>query len=521
MTALGALMLAVAPDAVVGQTSQGTGAPIALDGIIVTNTRNDEAAIDALSGSSAVGRSQLDQQFQPSQVSQILRTLPGVTTSQTARDTATSVNVRGLQDFGRVNVLIEGARQNFQRSGHNANGVFYIEPEMIKRVDVTRGPSATVYGSGAIGGVVAFELLDADDILRDGEYAAVRGRTSYGSNGNNKLVSGTTAMRVGNFDVLFQGNGRWNGDYETGDGVKIRDSGETTKSSLGKLRFRPAEGHQITVSALQYNAAFVDRQLEASNDRRDTEVDNTQFTAGYTFARPDLPLLDFSAKVYRNMTGLDQTRLDTSSRFDPVGSIRTFDITTDGVDLFNTSRFNFGTAKLAVTIGGDAFEDRVATVDRTGNADEFTPGGERRVSGLFTSTQLTIGIVDLIGAVRYDSYELEGTNLSLEGERVSPKVTAGITPIPGITLFATYAEGFRAPAITETLVQGLHPQPAAFRLLPNPNLRPEVAQTVEGGVNIKRDGLFTGGDRFRAKAVAFQNEVEDFIGTEFIAGLRR
>ncbi|NJO56498.1 MAG: TonB-dependent hemoglobin/transferrin/lactoferrin family receptor, partial [Rhodospirillales bacterium] len=518
--ALAGLMLATSVSAVMAQTAPpaSSGAPITLDGIIVTFSKSEEAAIDALSGSSAVGRSTLDQQFQPNQVSQVLRTLPGITTSETARDTATAVNIRGLQDFGRVNVLIEGARQNFQRSGHSANGVFYIEPEMIGSIDVTRGPTATVYGSGAIGGVVAFELLDADDILKPGEYAAVRSRTSYGSNGDRKLASGTGAVRIGNFDAVVQGNGRWADDYEDGSGRTVLDSGEATKSAYGKLRWRPLTGHEITLTALDYNAAFVDRQLDASNDRRDTAVNNSQFTAGYTFKSPDTPLIDLSAKVYRNLTGLDQTRLDTTSRFDPVGSQRSFDIVTEGVDVFNTSRFQFGMAKLAVTIGGDAFEDRVQTNDRTGSADEFTPGGTRRVSGAFSSALLTVGMFDLIGAVRYDAYELQGATVSLEGERVSPKVTAGVTPIPGVTLFATYAEGYRAPAITETLVSGLHPPPARFLLIPNPNLRPEVAQTVEGGVNLKRDGLLTRDDRFRAKAVVFQNEVADFIGTEFIGG---
>src|SRR5690606_40939425 len=71
-------------------------------------------------------------------------------------------------------VLVEGARQNFQRSGHGANGAFYLEPEMLKSVDVTRGPTSTIYGSGAIGGVVAFELLDADDILMPGERSEER-----------------------------------------------------------------------------------------------------------------------------------------------------------------------------------------------------------------------------------------------------------------------------------------------------------------------------------------------------------
>ena len=87
-------------------------------------------------------------------------------TAESALDTAQSINIRGLQDFGRVNVLVDGARQNFQRSGHIANGVYYIEPEMLKGVDITRGPTSVIYGSGAIGGVAAFSVLDADDILR-------------------------------------------------------------------------------------------------------------------------------------------------------------------------------------------------------------------------------------------------------------------------------------------------------------------------------------------------------------------
>ena len=66
-------------------------------------------------------------------------------------------------------VTIDGARQNFQRTGHNANGMFYFEPEMMKQVTVTRGPVANVYGSGAIGGVVSFETIDALSFLREDE----------------------------------------------------------------------------------------------------------------------------------------------------------------------------------------------------------------------------------------------------------------------------------------------------------------------------------------------------------------
>jgi hemoglobin/transferrin/lactoferrin receptor protein len=522
---------------------------ISLEGIVVTTSKFEESAIDALSGSSSIDDEQIQEEFQPERISEVLRTIPGVTTQESARDTATSVNIRGLQDFGRVNVLIEGARQNFQRSQHGGNGVFYIEPEMIKSVDVTRGPTATVYGSGAIGGVVAFELLDADDILAAGEYAGIRSRTGYASNGEGKLASGTGAVRAGNFDILGQVNGRWSNDFEDGNGFEVDGSNDTTKSGFVKARLRPGAGQQITLTALEFNSEFVDQVLTDSGDAgplRGTDVDNSQYTLGYTFESPTDPLIDFSAKIYKNETKVSQIRLEASSDeiitgFDPnclahippqvpkvacaitetldvpAGATRYFMVDTEGFDVFNTSRFAFGGVKSALTYGGDAFRDTVENFDELEGGDELTPSGERTVAGAFVQNKLTLfEIVDLIGALRFDSYHLEGGDTEASGERASPKVTLGVTPLKGLTLFGTYAEGFRAPAVTETLVSGAHPSFANFNLIPNPDLRPEVAHNIEGGVNLKYDSVITTGDAFRAKFVAFQNKVDDYIDTVYV-----
>jgi hemoglobin/transferrin/lactoferrin receptor protein len=538
----------------ISSTGQGLTQEIVLDGVVVTSTKTSEAAVDALSASSAVSKQQIDEQFNPEKVSEVLRTIPGVTTQETARDTATAINIRGLQDFGRVNVMIDGARQNFQRSGHSANGVVYIEPEMIKNIDITRGPSATIYGSGAIGGVVNFETLDADDILRPGEYAAGQTRVGYGSNGSSKLASETAAVKVGNFDILGQVTGRWNDDFEDGDGEKVPGSNDETDSKLLKARWRPAAGHQITTSIIDYNSDFVD-QVEQDGTLYDTAVENRQYTLGYTFASPTNPLIDFSAQVYYNETGLDQTRLSGGDNtfFSttpgstgtacttadlvpfrpspapvflpagapcfihpdtfPVGAQRSFNVETEGADVFNTSRFAAAGVKVALTYGADGFRDTVHTADPTGSGDEFTPSGERQVYGGFVQSQLTFfnDMVDLIGALRYDSYELEGGTTDLSDDHVSPKVTLGVTPLPGITVYGTYAEGFRAPALSESLLSGFHPGFAHFQLLPNPELQPEVANNIEGGVNLKYNNLLKTGDAFRAKFSAFRNKVENYI----------
>jgi hemoglobin/transferrin/lactoferrin receptor protein len=111
---------------------------------------------------------------------------------------------------------------------------------------------------------------------------------------------------------------------------------------------------------------------------------------------------------------------------------------------------------------------------------------------------------------------LRGGGFSSDGERVSPKITAGVTPVQGFTVYGLYAEGYRAPAVTEALIAGLHPFPAVFTFLPNPGLRPEVGKTLEAGVNLKYDSLFTKDDRFRAKANVFRNNVSNYIDLAMI-----
>lgn len=463
-------------------------------------------AIEALSGASAIGREQLDVQFQADGVSDVLRAIPGMTTQMTSGDTGVAVNIRGLQDFGRVNVLIDGMRQNFQRSSHGPNGVAYIEPEMLQRIDVTRGPTATIYGSGAIGGVAAFEILNADDILRPGETMAMRLRARASSNGVGMLGSATGAAKAGGFDVLGQINGRDVGLMHDGSGNDIINSGERTDSGLVHARWRPAFGHQITSTYIDYYSSFIDATATGGT-ARDSDLHNRQYNVGYTFARPDSPLLNFSAKVYRNETDLSQI-----NRTGVIGAFRSFSLTTEGVDVSNTSRFDFGGVKMALTYGADAFEDNVQNFDPVGNGDELTPSGRRTVRGAFVQNHLKFwDVVDVIGALRYDEYELNSATTNVEGNRVSPKVTVAVTPLPGVTVFGTYAEGYRAPAVTEALLEGIHPGGFSFVLLPNPDLRPEVAANVEGGINLRYDGVFRPNDAFRAKLVYFHNDVEDYI----------
>jgi hemoglobin/transferrin/lactoferrin receptor protein len=127
-------------------------------------TKTQEPVINTLAAVSVLRQEQITQ-AQPSRLSDIFNGMPGVWFSERGDDPGSSINIRGLQDFGRVAVLIDGARQDFQRSGHFANGQFYVDPEFLAGVDVVRGPVANVYGSGAIGGVASFRTKELSDII--------------------------------------------------------------------------------------------------------------------------------------------------------------------------------------------------------------------------------------------------------------------------------------------------------------------------------------------------------------------
>ena len=190
---------------------------------------------------------------------------------------------------------------------------------------------------------------------------------------------------------------------------------------------------------------------------------------------------------------------------------------TFGIDVHNTSRFETGDSwRHAITYGLDAFQDKVTTNDLRGTSEVTTPGGRRTVSGGFVQWKANYtSMLEVVGALRYDNYKLESGTTSSGGDRLSPKITVGLLPTAIVTPYVSYAEGYRAPSITETLVNGPHagatttipssvvrrarPGPGAdstFCFVPNPNLRPEVGKNKEIGFNVRKNGLFARGRQF-------------------------
>ena len=506
-----------------GAMAQNT---LTLDVITVTGGKTSESAVSALAGVSYISDQDLER-LKARISSDIFAMTPGITASPLGNDPGAIINIRGLQNFGRVAVTVDGARQNFSRNSHAGNGSFYVEPDLLSSATVVRGPAGNSYGSGAIGGVVAFTTFDADDLLRDGETWALANKTGYQTNANDISTSGRFAVRFNDaFDLVGGIVYRTSNDYTNASDQAVPYTGQTPVSGLVKGTFRPADGHEVEISGLHYDNRYLASRSAglapaapyyASVD--DTHTQNTNITGKWTYS--DDALFDFAGTVFWTNTKTHQVKVlgSNSGSSGDLGDTRDFDVKTAGLDLHNSSRVDIGGIEHKFTYGVDYFKDIARSVSDLTSSDRSTASatssGDRAAYGAFVQWDAKPKEwLDLMASLRYDGFRLDGNDadgspIDLEGGRLSPKATAAISPIENLTFYGTYAEGYRAPSITETFVGGTHQND--FGWIPNPYLKPETARTLEGGINVRFDGVATPDDALRAKFSIFHTMVDDYI----------
>ncbi|WP_162914143.1 TonB-dependent receptor domain-containing protein [Taklimakanibacter lacteus] len=479
-----------------------------------------------------------------SRADDILRTIPGVSAQSQQNSPGMSVNIRGMQDFGRVNVMIDGARQTFQFSGHGPNGTVFVDPALIRSVDVAKGFVATEGGAGAIGGAVNFRTLELEDILTEGKSYGAETTVVYGTNGYNWSEVLSAGVKDERFRLFGAVSNRDSDNYKDGDvwweePMEIPQTWQKTKSALAKFGMALTQDQQLDVGLVAYDSKFA----KASADYK---VNVLTTTAKYHYD-PASELVDLKVNGFYNQTDLKQDFFAFIT-----GEKIHYNTDTVGLDGSNTSRFRLGAFDIAARYGAEGFYDWVKTEDEGSDqtAPGLTPEGERGVGGLFSEVTASWKLLELIGGLRVDHYSLTGKgvndvtggggqpNPSLPGipdvpvgpfevdkseTAVSPKFTAAVTPFDWMQLYALYGWGFRPPAITEVLTAGQHPGgPGGFvKFFPNPFLDPERSQGWEVGANIAIDDVFGEASKVRIKASYFSNEVEDYIvGVGGLCGFR-
>ncbi len=486
-----------------------------LDTITISPTIQNAAAINAMASTSVITQRDIDR-IQATTAADLFRATPGVHASLNGDDPATSINIRGLQEYGRVAVTLDGARQDYWRVGHGS-GSFYIEPEMLKQVTAIRGPVSNAYGSGGIGGLVAFETKDAGDFLRDSETWALSEKLRYESNGKGWMTSTVGAYRFHeNFDVIGNLNYRDSDAYKNGDGDVVRWTGERVVSGLGKVTIRPAEGHELKFgySRQKYSDVMTGSSGSTSStlSRYDADTIVSTYTGNYTYKPEDNPFWNLSVNAYYTDTDNDQYQIWPKAN---IGKTRFYDVSTAGFRAYNSSRIETDAMIHTITYGFDYYKMRgESDTDNFGNGDQQAYGGVLQWQGDYQKW------LELIGALRYDGYQLDGTtkatnllpseDVNVDGHRVSPRLSVGVTPWDGVQFYGLYSQGYRVPHMQDMFRQnGAHN--AGYE--PNLLLKPEVATSFEAGVNLSQDGILDAGDQVRAKLNFFHTDVKDYINT--------
>ena len=127
-----------------------------LNEVVVQSTRTSRTIANTPTRVETIDAEELDEKsnMRPANVSMVLHESTGLQVQQTSATSGNaSIRVQGLD--GRYTQLLKDGYPNF---GNFASGLSILEipPLDLKQVEVIKGPSSTLYGGGAIAGVVNF-----------------------------------------------------------------------------------------------------------------------------------------------------------------------------------------------------------------------------------------------------------------------------------------------------------------------------------------------------------------------------
>lgn len=497
--------------------------PLRMDTISVTATRNEIDPFVYPGMVTVIDRNEIEN-LQPSTPDDVLKLVPNVEFSGGPRRTGEVPSIRGFSGPDVI-VLLDGARQNF---GSAHDGRFFLDPSLLRSVEVLRGPASALYGSGGTGGVIEFRTVTPDDFLAADETFGARIGT--GVQTVNEELSGTfTAYGkpLEGLDLIGSVTVRDSGDIELGDGNRLDNTDDSILSGLVKGGLDLGDHHRVEASYTR----FANDAEEPNNgqglggdDAVDKEIRSDNVRLAYSFNDPGNRWIDLDVAGYYTAFQADERRLDDNGA-GPAGELLKRDVETLGLRLDNRSRFDLtDRADVTFTYGTEVYRDDQNGAAGDGERDGV-PDAEALFAGFFGQAEFNLtsplglpGELLILPGLRFDRYETTSDIADSDNveSRLSPRIGLSYLPQEWLLLFANYAEAFRAPTFDELFLTGTHFQipigpGITNRFVPNPNLKPQTTQTVEFGAGLTFDEIAFPRDSFSVKATHFRIWGDDFI----------
>ncbi|RST88391.1 TonB-dependent hemoglobin/transferrin/lactoferrin family receptor [Aquibium carbonis] len=498
----------------------------------------EKVAIDTPQSVTVVEQEDIDE-LQPQTIGDVLRSVPGVNVTGSDRLLGQSFNIRGIGapettgDGGRIIINVDGVQKFYEQY---RMGSFFSDPELYKRVEVLRGPaSSTLYGSGALGGVINFETKDASDFIAEGETTAVRLKSSWSSNGNSWLFSPTFAQRFANgADLLISGNYRQADVYSDGAGNDVIGTNFEAWSGLIKSTFLVGEEGKVSASYQRWNSDLDDQQLSQTSTAAffglvDRHVLDQTAIVSYENPFSDNDMLDVKVSASYSSTSNEQRNADLRSS---CGLSTSFAIVCDSDYAYDTWQFNAqNTMRWSganwenfLTVGSQTtYQSRVAEAwlnNGTLLPVSFHPEGTDLKTGVFVQNEFIWNEkLTLIPGVRLDWHRLSpGDGLAYGSPptpitddttdtAISPKIAAHYRFNDTIAVFGSIAHTERFPTIDE--IFSTSSSSSTFN--PSLSLEKEKSNNYEAGFALSGYDMIQAGDAAQVKVTGFYNDVSNLI----------
>jgi hemoglobin/transferrin/lactoferrin receptor protein len=503
---------------------------------LVVGAGVEKVATDTPQAVTVIDQEDIDRE-QATTVGDIFRETPGVNVIGSDRVFGEAFNIRGIgatensADAARIVVTVDGAPKFNEQY---RMGSFFSDPELYKKVEVLRGPaSSTLYGSGALGGVINFVTKDASDFIAEGDRGAVRLKGSYETNGDGTLTSGILAHRFSeNLELLAQGNWRRSDDFEQANGNTLAGSSFDAFSGLikGTARFGDANEQVARVSYQRWQSDEDDQEYTQTGTTPpmfgfgtlDRLVTDETFVVSYENPASDNPWLDLNVNFsYSNTTNKQDDNKSplavnpndpgqTAILFPTDYAYKTVQLKADNTfDYVGEGFENF------LTVGFQAsHQDRLA--GRPTGAAELPahPEGSENKLGLFVQNEFIWNErLTIIPGARVDFHKMSPSDTipgatDIDGSAFSPKIAALYKVTDNVNVFGSIAHTERFPTLDELFSRSIAPPTLRGLSL---DLKKESSNNYEGGVAFTGDNLFGWDNSVGVKVTGFYNDITDGI----------
>lgn len=398
----------------------------------------------------------------------ILADVPGFSVTRTGAFSGPAhVRIRGAHP-GKTLVLVDGAVVNDAADIDGAFDFTGFDLGDVERIEVLSGPQSSLWGSSAIGGVIAFTTRELDGVRAEaeaGSFDTIRGR----------LAGGVANERyaVGAFVSHFDTNGISAADEADGnpeaDGASI-----TTLGANARYSFSPA----VTLEGrVRYN-------------QTDADIDG--------FPAPTFALADtddsISREQWSGFARLTVQALGLEHQFSVSASDLTRETFSAFPSVFEADRQVYRWQATGDSAGGRVGYAFGAEHDEATGALSSGVTEDLSATSLFATARFDLSDrFSLTGGLRHD-----GTDDF--GDATTGRLSAAYELGGGFILSGAWGTGFKAPTVSQAVCD------FCWSSVPYPVLRPERADGYEAAL-----GWRSADRRLEGRVTAYRLDIQDQI----------